>query len=166
MRKDINWRGLSRNTEVDGSTPAFDGWGWTTSTFTKSIDGTTTPIEETLEVLHDVVKAGKARYIGASSMFAWPFCKALHLRRVRVQAEWKSVADSIATFFLRRVLSKTCPSKLAFRHPIRSNLRPHLSIGRRHDAAPPDPLAMNTCPLLQVLPASAAAVVSPAETSK
>jgi len=39
----------------------------------------TTPIEVTLEALHDVVKAGKARYIGASSMFAWQFCKALHL---------------------------------------------------------------------------------------
>ena len=35
-----------------------------------------TPIEETMEVLHDVVKAGKARYIGASSMFAWQFAKA------------------------------------------------------------------------------------------
>src|SRR6201996_2517532 len=38
-----------------------------------------TPIEETLEALHDVVKAGKARYIGASSMFAWQFAKALHV---------------------------------------------------------------------------------------
>jgi aryl-alcohol dehydrogenase-like predicted oxidoreductase len=38
-----------------------------------------TPIEETLEALHDVVKAGKARYIGASSMYAWQFCKALHI---------------------------------------------------------------------------------------
>jgi aryl-alcohol dehydrogenase (NADP+) len=36
-----------------------------------------TPIEETLEALHDVVKAGKARYIGASSMWAWQFAKAL-----------------------------------------------------------------------------------------
>ena len=36
-----------------------------------------TPIEETLEALHDVVKAGKARYIGASSMYAWQFAKAL-----------------------------------------------------------------------------------------
>ena len=36
----------------------------------------TTPIEETMEALHDVVKAGKARYIGASSMFAWQFAKA------------------------------------------------------------------------------------------
>jgi aryl-alcohol dehydrogenase-like predicted oxidoreductase len=38
-----------------------------------------TPIEETLEALHDVVKAGKARYIGASSMYAWQFGKALAL---------------------------------------------------------------------------------------
>ncbi len=38
-----------------------------------------TPIEETVEALHDVVKAGKARYIGASSMYAWQFSKALYL---------------------------------------------------------------------------------------
>ncbi len=38
-----------------------------------------TPIEETLEALHDVVKAGKARYIGASSMHAWQFTRALHV---------------------------------------------------------------------------------------
>ena len=37
-----------------------------------------TPLEETLEALHDVVKAGKARYIGASSMFAWQFAQALY----------------------------------------------------------------------------------------
>lgn len=40
-----------------------------------------TPIEETLEALHDVVKSGKARYLGASSMFAWQLCKALYLAR-------------------------------------------------------------------------------------
>jgi aryl-alcohol dehydrogenase-like predicted oxidoreductase len=40
-----------------------------------------TPIEETLEALHDVVKSGKARYLGASSMFAWQFSEALHLAR-------------------------------------------------------------------------------------
>ncbi|CAG0948078.1 NDP-hexose C3-ketoreductase / dTDP-4-oxo-2-deoxy-alpha-D-pentos-2-ene 2,3-reductase [Anaerolineae bacterium] len=39
----------------------------------------TTPIEETLEALNDVVRAGKARYIGASSMSAWQFTKALYL---------------------------------------------------------------------------------------
>jgi len=38
-----------------------------------------TPIDETLEALHDVVKSGKARYIGASSMFAWQFARALSL---------------------------------------------------------------------------------------
>ena len=38
-----------------------------------------TPIEETLEALHDVVKSGKVRYIGASSMYAWQFTKALYL---------------------------------------------------------------------------------------
>ena len=37
------------------------------------------PIEETLEALHDVVKSGKARYIGASSMYAWQFATALHV---------------------------------------------------------------------------------------
>ena len=40
-----------------------------------------TPIEETLEALHDVVRAGKARYLGASSMYAWQFSKALYLAR-------------------------------------------------------------------------------------
>lgn len=38
-----------------------------------------TPIEETMEALHDVVRAGKARYIGASAMYAWQFHKALHV---------------------------------------------------------------------------------------
>jgi len=38
-----------------------------------------TPIEETMEALHDVVKAGKARYIGASAMHSWQFLKALHV---------------------------------------------------------------------------------------
>src|SRR6201991_1621784 len=38
----------------------------------------TVPIEETMEALHDVVKAGKARYIGASSMWTWQFAEAQH----------------------------------------------------------------------------------------
>ncbi|MFC0531908.1 aldo/keto reductase [Phytohabitans kaempferiae] len=41
-----------------------------------------TPIEETMEALHDVVRAGKARYIGASSMWAWQFAKAQHVATV------------------------------------------------------------------------------------
>jgi aryl-alcohol dehydrogenase-like predicted oxidoreductase len=43
----------------------------------------TTPIEETMEALHDVVRAGKARYIGASSMFAWQFAKAQRVAPTR-----------------------------------------------------------------------------------
>ncbi|RJL22826.1 aldo/keto reductase [Bailinhaonella thermotolerans] len=41
-----------------------------------------TPIEETMEALHDIVRAGKARYIGASSMYAWQFAKAQHVAEV------------------------------------------------------------------------------------
>src|SRR5215475_9591191 len=42
-----------------------------------------TPIEETMDALHDVVRAGKARYIGASSMYAWQFAKAQYVARTR-----------------------------------------------------------------------------------
>jgi aryl-alcohol dehydrogenase-like predicted oxidoreductase len=77
---DPNGQGLSRKSvfrEIDGSLKRLG---------TDHVDlyqihrwDYSTPIEETLEALHDVVKAGKARYIGASSMFAWQFAKALHL---------------------------------------------------------------------------------------
>jgi aryl-alcohol dehydrogenase-like predicted oxidoreductase len=52
-----------------------------------------TPIEETLEALHDVVKAGKARYLGASSMYAWQFSKALHLARQHGWTRFVSMQD-------------------------------------------------------------------------
>ena len=52
-----------------------------------------TPIEETLEALHDVVKAGKARYLGASSMHAWEFSKVLHLQRQHGWARFVSMQD-------------------------------------------------------------------------
>jgi aryl-alcohol dehydrogenase-like predicted oxidoreductase len=52
-----------------------------------------TPIEETLEALHDVVRAGKARYLGASSMHAWEFSKALHLQRQHGWARFVSMQD-------------------------------------------------------------------------
>ncbi|HEX8927822.1 MAG TPA: aldo/keto reductase, partial [Actinomycetota bacterium] len=42
-----------------------------------------TPVEETMHALHDVVQSGKARYIGASSMFAWQFAKAQHVAETR-----------------------------------------------------------------------------------
>jgi aryl-alcohol dehydrogenase-like predicted oxidoreductase len=80
MRKDPNGKGLSRKaimTEVDGSLRRL-GMDYIDLYQIHRWDYET-PVEETLEALHDVVKAGKARYIGASSMFAWQFCKALHL---------------------------------------------------------------------------------------
>jgi 1-deoxyxylulose-5-phosphate synthase len=55
----------------------------------------TTPIEETLEALHDVVKAGKARYIGASSMFAWQFAKAIYTSRLNGWAEFVSMQNHV-----------------------------------------------------------------------
>ncbi len=80
MRKGPNGGGLSRKSimaEIDHSLKRLG---------TDYVDlyqihrwDPTTPIEETMEALHDVVKAGKARYIGASSMYAWQFAKALHV---------------------------------------------------------------------------------------
>jgi aryl-alcohol dehydrogenase-like predicted oxidoreductase len=83
MREEPNGRGLSRKAilfELDQSLQRLQ---------TDYVDlyqihrwDYETPIEETLEALHDVVKAGKVRYIGASSMYAWQFAKALYLARL------------------------------------------------------------------------------------
>lgn len=54
-----------------------------------------TPVEETLEALHDVVKAGKALYIGASSMFAWQFSKALYTSRLNGWTEFVSMQNHL-----------------------------------------------------------------------
>ena len=80
MRDEPNGRGLSRKAilhELDESLRRLD---------TDYVDlyqihrwDYETPVEETLEVLHDTVRAGKVRYIGASSMYAWQFAKALYL---------------------------------------------------------------------------------------
>lgn len=80
MRKAPNGAGLSRKailSEIDHSLRRLN---------TDYVDlyqihrwDPNTPIEETMEALHDVVKAGKARYIGASSMWAWQFAKAQHV---------------------------------------------------------------------------------------
>ncbi|MFD4228837.1 aldo/keto reductase [Streptomyces sp. NPDC058545] len=80
MRPEANGGGLSRKaimTEIDHSLRRLG---------TDYVDlyqihrwDRTTPIEETMEALHDVVKAGKARYIGASSMYAWQFSKAQYV---------------------------------------------------------------------------------------
>lgn len=55
----------------------------------------TVPIEETLEALHDVVKAGKARYIGASSMYAWQFAKMLYTSRANGWTPFVSMQDHL-----------------------------------------------------------------------
>jgi 1-deoxyxylulose-5-phosphate synthase len=80
MRKGSNSRGLSRKsimTEIDASLRRL-GMDYIDLYQIHRWDYST-PIEETLEALHDLIKQGKVRYIGASSMFAWQFCKALHL---------------------------------------------------------------------------------------
>ncbi|MBB3456562.1 aryl-alcohol dehydrogenase-like predicted oxidoreductase [Rhizobium sp. BK313] len=55
----------------------------------------TTPIEETLEALHDIVKAGKARYIGASSMYSWQFAKAIYTSRLNGWTEFVSMQNHL-----------------------------------------------------------------------
>jgi aryl-alcohol dehydrogenase-like predicted oxidoreductase len=52
-----------------------------------------TPIEETMEALHDVVRAGKARYLGASSMHAWQFAKAQHTAQARGWTRFASMQN-------------------------------------------------------------------------
>ncbi|MGO4328520.1 aldo/keto reductase [Cupriavidus sp. 2TAF22] len=54
-----------------------------------------TPIEETLEALHDVVKAGKVRYIGASSMFAWRFSRAIYTSRLHGWTQFVSMQNHV-----------------------------------------------------------------------
>jgi aryl-alcohol dehydrogenase-like predicted oxidoreductase len=97
MRKDdANGRGLSRKailTEIDHSLRRLQ---------TDYVDlyqihrwDAETPIEETLEALHDVVKAGKARYIGASSMWAWQFMQALALQKANGWARFVSMQNHL-----------------------------------------------------------------------
>jgi 1-deoxyxylulose-5-phosphate synthase len=80
MRPDANGRGLSRKaimTEIDQSLKRL-GMDYVDLYQIHRFD-TETPVEETLEALHDVVKAGKALYIGASSMLSWQFAKMLYV---------------------------------------------------------------------------------------
>ena len=55
----------------------------------------TVPIEETMEALHDVVKAGKARYVGASNMKAWEFSKAIYTSRLNGWTEFVSMQNHV-----------------------------------------------------------------------
>ncbi|MEV5958150.1 aldo/keto reductase [Streptomyces sp. NPDC051987] len=83
MRPGPNGAGLSRKaimTEIDHSLRRL-GTDYVDLYQIHRFDPTT-PVEETMEALHDVVKAGKARYIGASSMYAWQFSKTQYTARV------------------------------------------------------------------------------------
>src|SRR5579883_1294553 len=82
MRAGPNGRGLSRKAilhEIDASLRRL-GMDYVDLYQIHRWDDAT-PIEETMEALHDVVRAGKARYLGASSMYAWQFAKAQHVAR-------------------------------------------------------------------------------------
>src|SRR5712675_380477 len=94
MRPGPNGKGLSRKaimTEIDHSLRRL-GTDYVDLYQIHRLDPAT-PIEETLEALHDVVKAGKARYVGASSMRAWEFAKALHLQKSHGWARFVSMQD-------------------------------------------------------------------------
>ena len=83
VRDHVNGRGLSRKHIFDAIDASLTrlGMDYVDLYQIHRLDDET-PMEETLEALHDVVKAGKARYIGASSMFAWQFAKALYMQRM------------------------------------------------------------------------------------
>jgi aryl-alcohol dehydrogenase (NADP+) len=89
-----NQRGLSRKHIMDGIDASLKRLG------TDYVDlyqthrwDSETPIEETMEALHDVVKAGKARYIGASSMYAWQFAKALYVAKMNGWSRFVSMQN-------------------------------------------------------------------------
>ena len=94
MSEDVNDRGLSRKHIMDSIDKSLKRlqmeyvdlyqihrWDYNT------------PIEETMEALNDVVRAGKARYIGASSMFAWQFMKALHVSEMNGWSKFVSMQN-------------------------------------------------------------------------
>jgi aryl-alcohol dehydrogenase-like predicted oxidoreductase len=94
MRPGPNGKGLSRKaimTEIDHSLRRL-GTDYV-DLYQIHRNDHTTPLAETLEALHDVVKAGKVRYLGASSMPAWEFAKALHLQRENGWARFVSMQD-------------------------------------------------------------------------
>src|SRR5262249_23273192 len=93
---DANARGLSRKnilTEIDHSLRRL-GTDYVDLYQIHRFDYAT-PLDETLGALHDVVKAGKARYVGASSMFAWQFCKTLYLADLRNWTRFVSMQNHL-----------------------------------------------------------------------
>ncbi|UGV25612.1 aldo/keto reductase [Rhodopseudomonas boonkerdii] len=96
MRPRPNGAGLSRKaimTEIDHSLRRL-GTDYVDLYQIHRLDKTT-PIEETMEALHDVVKAGKARYIGASSMYAWQFAKAVYTSRLNGWTQFVSMQNHV-----------------------------------------------------------------------
>lgn len=96
MRPGPNGAGLSRKaimTEIDHSLRRL-GTDYVDLYQIHRLDKTV-PIEETMEALHDVVKAGKARYIGASSMYAWQFAKAIYTSRLNGWTEFVSMQNHV-----------------------------------------------------------------------
>ncbi|BBX62995.1 NADP-dependent aryl-alcohol dehydrogenase [Mycobacterium saskatchewanense] len=94
MRPGPNGKGLSRKaimTEIDHSLRRL-GTDYV-DLYQIHRNDHATPLEETLEALHDLVKAGKVRYLGASSMPAWEFSKALHLQRANGWSRFVSMQD-------------------------------------------------------------------------
>ncbi len=120
-----------------------------------------TPIEETLEALHDVVKAGKARYIGASSMYAWEFAQMLYTADLNGWTRFVSMQNHY-NLDLPRGRARDDPALRGSRHrrhPVESagarllGGQPHPRQGRRDD-----PLARAT--------ASPTACTTPTTTSR
>ncbi|WP_445166024.1 aldo/keto reductase [Mycolicibacterium sp. Dal123E01] len=94
MRPGPNGRGLSRKevmTEIDHSLRRL-GTDYV-DLYQVHRNDHATPLEETLEALHDLVKVGKVRYLGASSMPAWEFAKALHLQDRNGWAKFVTMQD-------------------------------------------------------------------------
>jgi aryl-alcohol dehydrogenase-like predicted oxidoreductase len=94
VRPDVNGRGLSRKailTEVDQSLKRL-GTDYIDLYIIHRFDYQT-PLEETLEALNDVVRSGKARYLGASSMYAWQMMKALGIQRANRWAPFVSMQN-------------------------------------------------------------------------
>jgi len=94
VRPDPNGRGLSRKAilcEVDKSLQRL-GTDYIDLYIIHRFDYET-PLEETLETLNDIVRAGKARYLGASSMYAWQFMKAVGIQRANGWAKFISMQN-------------------------------------------------------------------------
>ena len=88
-----------------------------------------TPIEETLEALHDVVKAGKVRYIGASSMHAWQFARALGIAEKHGWTRFVSMQNLVNLLYREeeREMLPLCAAEGHRRHPWSPQARGKLS---------------------------------------